>query len=111
MKKWRIGASIAILSLGVSAAHASMPFTAQVTNVGTYGDGSIFIFLNVTLNVPGCTVGSRIDVASSNPNVKQILAIAMAAMVSWQTVQGWVIGCDPTLGLQPLIHRTAHIFI
>ncbi len=78
----------------------AVTFLTNVQAVGMYGDGSIFIFVTSNISEPGCTATNRIDVPFSHPQRKEILAIAMAARVSGQRIEGAVNGCElgsPTL--------------
>jgi hypothetical protein len=55
--------------------------------------------LGQTISEPGCNQSaSRIDVAASHPQLKQIMAIAMTARVTGQLIVGAVNGCDPQSG-------------
>lgn len=95
--------AIAFASIFSALSYANTVFTATVTGVGTYGNGAIFIFLNTAINEPGCNVNStRIDVPASNPNIKEILAVAMTAFASGKEISGAVNGCDPDYGAPTL---------
>jgi hypothetical protein len=102
-KECRVGRYCLLAIVAVTAAwsssdvHANSTFVANVTDVGTYGDGSIYIFLNTNLSEPGCTANGRIDIAAGHQHLKEILAIAMSARLSGQRVAGAVNGCDPTI--------------
>ena len=83
-----------ILETSVATANTVFgPLT--VTATGTYGNGGIFIMLSGNINAPGCSNPNRIDVPASNPQAKTLLAIALAALASGQSVYGAVNGCDP----------------
>ena len=87
----------AVMLCGVAGAQTY--FTAHVTAVGTYGDGSLFIFLSTTISEPGCSAGSsRIDVAGTHPQIKTFYTTALTALASGATVIGTVNGCDPASG-------------
>ena len=84
--------------LGASAAMANTVFgPVTVQQAGTYGNGAIFIILSANIS-SGCSIPNRIDVPASNPQVKQILAIALQAMATGQEVDGAVNGCDSNTG-------------
>jgi hypothetical protein len=91
-------AAMAVLGMHGASTSATTVFGGSVTGTGTYGDGSIYIFLTNSISEPGCTVGNRIDVRADHPQLKQILAIAMSAKVSGTPVWGAVHGCDPATG-------------
>jgi len=77
---------------------ANTTFSIGVTATGIYGDGSIYIFLSGPISAPGCTVTNRIDVASTHPQVKQFLALAVTAKTAGLKIEGAVNGCDPNTG-------------
>jgi len=77
---------------------ANTTFSINVTATGVYGDGSIYIFLSGPISAPGCTVTNRIDVASTHPQVKQFLALAVTAKTTGLKIEGAVNGCDPNTG-------------
>lgn len=102
-KKLVVSLAIAVASFVNVPSYANTTFAAAVTGVGTYGNGSIFIFLNSPINEPGCNPNSaRIDVQASNPNLKQILAVAMTAFLSGKEITGAVNGCDSDDGAPTL---------
>src|SRR5258706_16446318 len=70
-------------------AHAE---TGHVTGVGSYGNGNIFISLDVTINQAGCAA-SRIDIPASHPNLKSFLATALTAKASGLPVLFGTTGC------------------
>jgi hypothetical protein len=72
-------------------AHAAYA-TGHVLYVGNYGNGNLFISLDVTINEPGCPA-SRIDIPASHPNIKSFLATALTAKASGQTVTVLTKGC------------------
>lgn len=81
-------------AFGTSIASANTTFgPLSVLQAGTYGDGSIFIILSGNINA-GCSIPNRIDVPATNPQVKQILAIALQAVATGQLVVGAVNGCS-----------------
>jgi hypothetical protein len=84
--------------IGASAAMANTVFgPVTVQQAGTYGNGAIFIILSANIS-SGCSILNRIDVPASNPQVKQILAIALQAIATGQEVSGAVNGCDSNTG-------------
>ena len=92
-----LGTLLLIAGLFVtSAAAANTGFGPLIIQqVGTYGSGGIFIVLSGNINAPSCSIPNRIDIPASNPQVKQIYALALAAMAAGQPVSGAVNGCDP----------------
>lgn len=71
-----------------------------VNNVSMYGNGALTIWINTPISEPNCAPNAtRIDVPASDPNVRQLLAIAMSALVSGQKIWGQVNGCDPDDGM------------
>src|SRR6185312_5180192 len=93
-------ATLVLASAITFPCHANTAFNGlTVTDVGAYGNGAIFIFLNSPINEPGCNANAtRIDIPASDPNLKQILAIAMAALTGGTQISGAVNGCDPDDG-------------
>ena len=97
--RYRKNTVILAVAMLCGVARAQTYFTAHVTAVGTYGDGSLFIFLSTTISEPGCSAGSsRIDIAGTHPQVKTFYTTALAAFASGATVIGTVNGCDPASG-------------
>lgn len=89
-----------LASLPSVPGHANTQFAGEsITGVNTYGNGAITIFVSTPISEPGCNANStRIDVQASDPNIKQILAIAMSAFASGAPISGSVNGCDPDNG-------------
>jgi len=66
---------------------------------------------DLPINEPGCAQGgNRIEIAASNPNIKQWIAIALAAKASGMNIYGAVSGCDPTTG-NPTLDSTYSRFM
>lgn len=95
-----VAPALVLSSLMSAPSFATTNFANEtVTYVATYGNGSITIYLSTAINEPGCNPNStRIDVQGSQPNVKQILAIALEAYISGSQISGAVNSCDPDNG-------------
>ena len=91
---------------------AATAIQATVSSAGLYGNGALFIeFNNPPINESGCVQGgARIDVAASNANVKQYLALAITAMTTGRRIYVQVSGCDPSTG-RPTLDPSYNSFI
>jgi hypothetical protein len=90
---------------------ANTAFSGTVSTVGVYGNGALFITLNgPPIPEPGCVVGTRIDVAATNPSIKLWLSVALAARTQGLNVYGAVNGCDPATGNPTLDTTEASFF-
>jgi hypothetical protein len=78
--------------LAAHGAEAAESVTGRVIQTGTFGSGRLFVQLDVQINEPGC-VGSRFDVPGTHPQVKNWLAIALAASLSGKKVVVHTNGC------------------
>lgn len=105
-------AAAIVFSLSATSAQAATAIHATVQSAGLYGNGALFITFNgPAINEPGCQQGmSRIDVPASNPNVKQLLALALTAQVSGRRLYVNVNGCDPYTG-RPTLDNSYDSFI
>ena len=88
----RTAACFCFVSTQFLSAHAAESVTGKVTQVGTFGNGRVFVQLNVQINEPGC-ISSRFDVASTHPQAKNWLALAIAASISGRNVVVHANGC------------------
>lgn len=91
-----IAAIAAVTALNAQAADS---VTGRVVEAGTFGDGRLFVNLDIQINEPGCT-GSRFDVPANHPQVKNWLAIALSASLGGKKVVVHTKGClngQPTL--------------
>lgn len=59
--------------------------TAYVSDVGTYEDGSIYVYFD--RQISSCGTTTRLDIADSHPAKTQVLSIAMAAFLSGKPVR------------------------
>lgn len=86
-----------LLALSLSMTSSVFAFTgvqaAHVVNVGTYGNGSMFIYVDKVINEPGCAGGQRIDMPGTHPEVANWMALAMTAMSTNKVVNFRVDGC------------------
>ncbi len=92
---------LTLLSLLLSSYAYSADETVygKVVYAGTYGNGDVYVDIEAIINEPGC-VGTRLDVSSQNPNIKNILPIAYMAMATGQNISVRTQGCyagSPTL--------------
>jgi hypothetical protein len=108
MRHVKIGL-VALAAMWCGAAQAMTAFNLHVTAVGTYGDGSIFIFVSGTIAEPYCNA-ARIDIPSTHPQLKTFYATAVTAFVSGSGVYGMVNGCNPTTGT-PTFDTTTNSYI
>ncbi|MDP2572701.1 hypothetical protein Q8W40_10950 [Vibrio penaeicida] len=74
------------------SASASDNLVGNVLYAGTYGNGRLFVALDVTINEPGCHK-SRFDVAPDHPQIDRWLSIALSANASGKSVQVKTNGC------------------
>lgn len=84
----RTGAYALLLSsLLALAAYSpqSAAVVAKVNAVGTYDDGSIYIYFDRAIS--DCSATNRLDVAADNPSVKNVLSIAMTAFATGSNVE------------------------
>src|SRR5688572_23468327 len=97
MKSFSAITLMAAVSLGPNfSANAATGLSGKIIFLGTYGSGQVFIQLDAGpgISEPGCLVNARrIDIAGNHPQIKSILALAMAARASGQTFTGQVNGC------------------
>lgn len=91
--------SRAILTASVSMglffsgfAHSTAVVTTTVTSIGQYGNGNLYIGLGANLAEPGCSA-ARVDIASTHPLVKQIMAMALSAKAAGTNVIVRSVGC------------------
>lgn len=99
----RVFPAIMVACFASFPGHAATQFTATVTNVSMYGNGAVTIYISSPISEPGCSPNAtRIDIQGSDPNIKQILAIALSALASGMKVFGQVNGCDPDSGTPTL---------
>ena len=71
--------------------------TAKVNSVGTYDDGSIYIYFDRAISA--CSTTNRLDVSASIVAAKNVLALATTAFVSGSSVvvhPGGCTGAYPT---------------
>lgn len=87
MKKL-ISISAVLLSGSIFAASQ----TAHVTDVGTFGDGGLWIFLDTTVSVPNCAK-PRLDIAPNHPELDTWQRIAQEALVTGKPVTFQATGC------------------
>lgn len=84
--------TLAMLACFSTAGWASDTIVTKVANVGTYGDGRVFVWLATTVNEPGCPM-ARFDVEPTTPGVKNVLAVALMAMTTDKPVAIRTSGC------------------
>ena len=80
-------------------AHAADSVSGRVKEAGTFGDGRLFVVLDVQINEPGCA-GFRFDVPANHPQARNWLAIATSAFLGGKKVVVHTKGClngQPTL--------------
>jgi hypothetical protein len=66
--------------------------TARVLNLGTYGNGNVFISLDQTIDEPGCSL-PYIELPANGPATKATLATAALALATGATVKVQTDGC------------------
>jgi len=94
-----------------NAAHVANQ-TASVTRVGTFGDGSLWIFLDTTVNIPGCAK-ARLDIAPNHPEIDAWHRIAQEALVTGMRVTFQARGCrtfinNGVTGSYPTLDNTTY---
>jgi hypothetical protein len=85
-------ASVSMGLLFSGVAHSTAVVTTTVTTVGQYGNGNLYIGLGATLAEPGCSA-ARVDIASTHPLIKQIMAMALSAKAAGTNVKVRSVGC------------------
>lgn len=74
-------------------AHSSSTYTdANVLNVGLYGNGNLFLVLDVTMLEPGCN-SARLEILSSHPLIKPFMALALSAKSAGSKLRVVTTGC------------------
>lgn len=71
--------------VAVPASASQSPVTAEVTAVGTYGDGAIYVFFKD--NVTTCSSKKRIDLSADNPARDAVYSAALSALMSGKLVK------------------------
>ena len=87
-----VALAFCVPTLPCTAVHAAEAIAAKVTYTGTYGDGRLYVGLDTVINEPGCSL-PRFDVPPTHPNIKSLMATALAAAVTGQTIVIRAIGC------------------
>lgn len=82
---------------------------AQVVRTGLWGNGGLFIVLESTYELAGCS-SPEIWVASNHPSKNHILSVAMAAVASGKRV-GIVVGGCSGPGGRPLFTESTDSYI
>jgi hypothetical protein len=82
---------------------AADAITAKVVYTGTYGDGSMYVGLDTTINEVGCQQ-PRFDVPSTHPSIKNFIATAITAAATGLPVRVRAVGC---LNGLPTMDQTA----
>lgn len=86
-------ASAVVLSLiGATTGAYAIGLNAHVTRVGTYGDGGMFVFLDQVIPDAQCPM-ARCDVPPGHPQIKNWMALALAAKASGVLVNLATTGC------------------
>jgi hypothetical protein len=73
----RLAVLAALLAYG-GAVHAEGNYLGYVQKVGTRGNGTLFVELSEPITQPGCST-SQLEIPASNPAMKSILAVVLAA--------------------------------
>ncbi|MFT6437851.1 MAG: hypothetical protein ACJAVI_005935 [Candidatus Azotimanducaceae bacterium] len=93
LRKLLFGFSILIFASSSSAIDANVE--GKVTLVGTYGDGSIFVYIDQTIPEVGCSI-DRLDADVADVSlevIKMWLSVAMTAQATGQSVVVRTRGC------------------
>ncbi len=96
MKTRLLFSALLMITLSLSANAASPVITAKVLNVGTYGNGDMFVMTDVAFNDPNCPFPAnpkRFDIKGTHPQAKNWLSIALAANVSGKPITFLINGC------------------
>ena len=80
------------LLLCAGTAQGAAMTSAHVTYIGVYGTGNVFILLDATVAEPTCPA-ARVDILSTHPALKTILATAMLAKSTGSTFAVRSSGC------------------
>lgn len=76
----------------ISLSNTLAPVVAYVTEVGTYDDGSVFVFFDRTIS--SCSSTNRLDLGINHPARKEVFSIAMSAFLSGNRVKVHPGGCN-----------------
>lgn len=98
---------VRLLAATILAAAASVPScgathfsNVTVHGVRMYGNGTIAIWIATPISQANCAPNAtHIDVRASDPNIKEILAIATSAVATAMPIWGQVNGSDPDYGM------------
>lgn len=83
---------LSILALSISAPLFAQSQSAHVTDVGTFGDGGLWIFLDTVVATPGCEK-ARLDIAPNHPELDTWQKIAQEALITGKPVMFQATGC------------------
>ena len=88
-----------IVAMGLfAAANSAMAVWTQGTvyYAGTYANGDVFVLLTTGANIaePGCNTQKQFYVLANNPGAKQVLAVAMSALLTGRTIGVSTTGCQ-----------------
>lgn len=72
-------------AITTSAAYSSSEVTTLVTDVGTYGNGNVYVLLEKTIDESGCA-RNAVEFPANAVNSKVVLATALLAMASGKAV-------------------------
>lgn len=75
---------ILIVVLSFSSTVVFAQVTAKVVAVGTYGEGSVFVFFDTVIS--SCSNAQRIDLSATNPSLKNVLSVAEIAFTTGSSV-------------------------
>jgi len=90
MKK--LALAFALLA-GTASVQAETFHHGYITQVGTRGNGSVFIEFAVPVGMPQCS-HPQVQIPASNPAAKTILAVALAAYLANLRVNIQTDGCN-----------------
>jgi hypothetical protein len=82
-----------VLLAGTASVHADTFHHGYITQVGTRGNGSVFIEFAVPVGLPQCSQ-PQVQIPTSNPAAKTILAVALAAYIANLRVYIQTDGCS-----------------
>ena len=85
--------ALILTALLATSAYGSEEISGKVVYAGTYGNGDVYVELDVNINEPGCSTGNRFDVPKARANAKDILSTVYAAIQQDKYVTVRTKGC------------------